>query len=307
MQIYGVRSTGATQLLWVDEEHDEETATASREDGVGSTIGCWEAADPSSSSSHTSNDVHSITEEVFGMPHVLWEVAAMCWLSHPHMLRLHKNILLDGDGNVKVSDFRLSVLPDSLWDDGRLHTACGTPTYAAPEVFCCRACDGAKADAWSCGVVLFPVRHLVSRLLDSNPNTCVAVESLVTHHPWFKRSLSVDSQLDGLLNGQPEHTVAFQAPTLNVFDIISMSPGLNLSRLFGDSKSSREKRFMTMVSPERTLEQLGHAGRKLGYVVVGKKGVESGRDVRDCGNVGGDIRGGATANARRVVARGGRW
>jgi len=30
-------------------------------------------------------------------------------------------------------------------------------------------------------------------------------------HPWFKRSLSVDSQLDGLLGGQAERELAFQA------------------------------------------------------------------------------------------------
>uniref|UniRef100_A0A0E0BUY1 non-specific serine/threonine protein kinase n=1 Tax=Oryza glumipatula TaxID=40148 RepID=A0A0E0BUY1_9ORYZ len=225
-----------------------------------------------------------------------------------------QNVLLDGDGNLKVSDFGLAALPDTLRDDGRLHTACGTPAYAAPEVLRRRAYDGAKADAWSCGVILFvllaghlpfddsniadmcrkahrreyelprwvsqPARRLVSRLLDPNPDTRVAVESLAAHHPWFKRSLSVDSQLDGLLNGEPERAVAFQAapppPQLNAFDIISMSPGLDLSGLFGEhDKSLREKRFTTTASPDKTLEQLGLAGGKLGYVVVvGKKGVE---------------------------------
>uniref|UniRef100_A0A0D3HWI4 non-specific serine/threonine protein kinase n=1 Tax=Oryza barthii TaxID=65489 RepID=A0A0D3HWI4_9ORYZ len=191
-----------------------------------------------------------------------------------------QNVLLDGDGNLKVSDFGLAALPDTLRDDGHLHTACGTPAYAAPEVLRRRAYDGAKADAWSCGVILFPARRLVSRLLDPNPDTRVAVESLAAHHPWFKRSLSVDSQLDGLLNGEPERAVAFQAapppPPLNAFDIISMSPGLDLSGLFGEhDKSLREKRFTTTASPEKTLEQLGLAGGKLGYVVVvGKKGVE---------------------------------
>jgi hypothetical protein len=60
----------------------------------------------------------------------------------------------------------------------------------------------------------------------------------------------------------------------NAFDIISMSPGLDLSGLFGGSKRSKEKRFMTTASPEQTLEQLGRAGGKLGYVMIGKKGVE---------------------------------
>jgi carbon catabolite-derepressing protein kinase len=214
-------------------------------------------------------------------------------------------VLLDGAGSlVKVSDFGLSaLLPDSLRNDGRLHTACGTPAYAAPEVLCRRAYDGAKADAWSAGVILFvllagrlpfddanvaamcrkaqrqefefpewvspPARRLASRLLDPNPDTRLAVADLAAgHHPWFKRSLSLDSQI-----GQPERALEFRAPAINAFDIISMSPGLDLSGLFG--KGGREKRFMTTASPEQTLEQLGRAGGKLGYVVVGKqKGVE---------------------------------
>jgi carbon catabolite-derepressing protein kinase len=220
-----------------------------------------------------------------------------------------QNVLLDGAGSlVKVSDFGLSaLLPDSLRDDGRLHTACGTPAYAAPEVLCRRAYDGAKADAWSAGVILFVLlagrlpfddanvaamcrkaqrrefefpewvsptaRRLVSRLLDPNPDTRLAVADLAAgHHPWFKRSLSLDSQIGGLLDGQPERALEFRTPAINAFDIISMCPGLDLSGLFG--MGDREKRFMTTASPEQTLEQLGRAGGKLGYFVVGKKEVE---------------------------------
>jgi len=85
----------------------------------------------------------------------------------------------------------------------------------------------------------------------------------------------LDSQLGGLLGGQAERELAFQAPpALNAFDIISMSPGLDLSGLFRESRRSREKRFMTTASPEQTVERLGQAGAKLGYFMVGKKGVE---------------------------------
>ncbi|KAM0893845.1 hypothetical protein ACQ4PT_024845 [Festuca glaucescens] len=222
-----------------------------------------------------------------------------------------QNILLDAAGGLKVSDFGLSaapVVPGSA--ESLLLTACGTPAYAAPEVLRRKAYDGAKVDAWSCGVVLFvllsgrlpfddanivemcrkalrreyeiptsvspPARRLLHRLLDPNPETRIAIEALSASHPWFvKRSLSLDSQLGGLLDGQPERVLEFQEPVVaNAFDIISMSPGLDLSGLFGGSKSSREKRFMTTASPEQTLEQLGRAGGKLGYMVVGKKGVE---------------------------------
>ncbi|KAK8338467.1 hypothetical protein V6Z12_A09G253000 [Gossypium hirsutum] len=65
-----------------------------------------------------------------------------------------QNVLLDKNGNVKVSDFGLSALPEQL-HDGLLHTACGTPAYTAPEVARSKPYEGSKADAWSCGVILF--------------------------------------------------------------------------------------------------------------------------------------------------------
>uniref|UniRef100_A0A8I7BBG3 non-specific serine/threonine protein kinase n=1 Tax=Hordeum vulgare subsp. vulgare TaxID=112509 RepID=A0A8I7BBG3_HORVV len=64
-----------------------------------------------------------------------------------------ENLLLDNQGNLKVSDFGLSVLrkvPGQL-----LSTSCGSPCYVAPEVIQHRTYDGAAADIWSCGVILF--------------------------------------------------------------------------------------------------------------------------------------------------------
>ncbi|CAN6448297.1 unnamed protein product [Victoria cruziana] len=66
-----------------------------------------------------------------------------------------ENLLLDEDGNIKVSDFGLSALAQQIREDGLLHTACGTPNYVAPEVIVDKGYDGAKADLWSCGVVLY--------------------------------------------------------------------------------------------------------------------------------------------------------
>ncbi|KAL5150347.1 CBL-interacting protein kinase 24 [Glycine soja] len=64
-----------------------------------------------------------------------------------------ENLLLDAYGNLKVSDFGLSALTKQGVD--LLHTTCGTPNYVAPEVLSNRGYDGAAADVWSCGVILY--------------------------------------------------------------------------------------------------------------------------------------------------------
>lgn len=68
-----------------------------------------------------------------------------------------ENILLDSKGNIKISDFGLSALPQHLRDDGLLHTTCGSPNYVAPEVLANRGYDGATSDTWSCGVILYVI------------------------------------------------------------------------------------------------------------------------------------------------------
>jgi len=134
-----------------------------------------------------------------------------------------ENLLLDAHGNLKVSDFGLSSLADGasrLRGDGLLHTTCGTPAYVAPEVIQKRGYDGAKADIWSCGVILFMLlaghlpfkdtnlvllyrkiarsdykcpawfsvdaRKLLARLLDPNPKTRITIAKLMAR-TWFRK------------------------------------------------------------------------------------------------------------------------
>ncbi|KAK4363701.1 hypothetical protein RND71_018942 [Anisodus tanguticus] len=138
-----------------------------------------------------------------------------------------ENLLLDENENLKISDFGLSALVESKHQDGLLHTTCGTPAYVAPEVINRKGYDGAKADIWSCGVVLFVLlsgylpfqdsnlmemyrkigkaefkcpswfppeaRRLLSRMLDPNPSTRISLAK-IRGSSWFKRGISVPSK-----------------------------------------------------------------------------------------------------------------
>nr|ANC68278.1 CBL-interacting protein kinase 4 [Dendrobium officinale] len=138
-----------------------------------------------------------------------------------------ENLLLDEAGNLKLSDFGLSALVESKRQDGLLHTTCGTPAYVAPEVIGRKGYDGAKADIWSCGVILyvllaaylpfhdtnlmemyrkiekaefrcpywFPTkaRKLLSKILDPNPSTRIPIVKIMSHS-WFRKGFEAESK-----------------------------------------------------------------------------------------------------------------
>ena len=63
-----------------------------------------------------------------------------------------ENILIDENGNIKISDFGLSRFVNR---SGLAKTPCGTPCYTSPECIKGGSYDGRKSDMWSCGVVCF--------------------------------------------------------------------------------------------------------------------------------------------------------
>lgn len=67
-----------------------------------------------------------------------------------------ENILLDGNGNVKIADFGLSNL---YHKDEYLQTFCGSPLYASPEIVNGRPYKGPEVDTWSLGVLLYTLVH----------------------------------------------------------------------------------------------------------------------------------------------------
>jgi p90 ribosomal S6 kinase len=63
-----------------------------------------------------------------------------------------ENILLDSDGHIKLTDFGLSK--ESIFEENKTYSFCGTVEYMAPEVVN-RKGHGTAADWWSYGVLMF--------------------------------------------------------------------------------------------------------------------------------------------------------
>lgn len=202
-----------------------------------------------------------------------------------------ENLLLDDKLDLKITDFGLSALTDQIRPDGLLHTLCGTPAYVAPEILAKKGYDGAKIDVWSCGVILFvlnagylpfndhnlmvmyrkiykgefripkwtspDLRRLLTRLLDTNPHSRITIEEII-HDPWFKQGYD-DRMSKFHLEDSDMKLPADDMGTrrVNAFDIISGSPGFNLSGLFGNArKYDRVERFVTAWTAGRVVEKL---------------------------------------------------
>ncbi|KAG9159491.1 hypothetical protein Leryth_011035 [Lithospermum erythrorhizon] len=201
-----------------------------------------------------------------------------------------ENLLLDEDGNLKVTDFGLSAFSDHLRQDGLLHTSCGTPSYVAPEVIGKKGYDGAKADIWSCGVILYVLlagflpfqeenivsmyrkiyrgdfrcppwfsseaRKLVTKMLDPNPDSRITITKIM-ESVWFKKSVS-NKKVQELEDDESLVAKGKETESLNAFHIISLSQGFDLSPMF-EGKLQMEKeemRFATTRSASSVISKL---------------------------------------------------
>ncbi|KAF5810740.1 putative protein kinase CAMK-CAMKL-CHK1 family [Helianthus annuus] len=231
-----------------------------------------------------------------------------------------ENLLLDQSGCLKVSDFGLSALPQQVREDGLLHTTCGTPNYVAPEVINNKGYDGAKADLWSCGVILFVLmagylpfedanltvlykkifkadftcppwfsssaKKLIKRILDPNPVTRITTAEVVENE-WFKKGYVAPkfeqedvslADVDAIFNEAGDAAVLVvekrderpaQPVTMNAFELISKSQGLNLSSLFEKQMGlvNRETRFTSKCPANEIITKIEEAATPLGFDV----------------------------------------
>lgn len=238
-----------------------------------------------------------------------------------------ENLLLDENGDLKVSDFGLSAVSDQMRQDGLFHTFCGTPAYVAPEVLARKGYDAAKVDIWSCGVVLFvlmaghlpfhdqnimamykkiykgdfrcprwfspELTRLLRRLLDTNPETRITIPEIMENR-WFKKGFKhvkfyieddrlcsvhyeeddVESSSDQSMSESDSEIETRRRATglglprpasLNAFDIISFSPGFDLSGLF--EEGGEGSRFVSGAPVSKIISKLEEIAKVVSFTV----------------------------------------
>ncbi|XP_057435377.1 CBL-interacting serine/threonine-protein kinase 14-like [Lotus japonicus] len=213
------------------------------------------------------------------------------------------NLLLDGNGDLKVTDFGLSAVKSQIRSDGLLHTACGTPSFVAPEILAKRGYDGATVDVWSCGVVLFALtagylpfndynmtvlyrkiyrgqfrfprwtspdlKNLLSRMLDRSHETRITIDEIL-EDPWFIAGGYIPDPV--LVKEKQCEDAQTGVDCLNAFDLISFSTGLDMSGMFVDPIGSDSvERVVSEAAAEGVVERVVAAAREAGLVVKRKE------------------------------------
>ncbi|KAL9313234.1 hypothetical protein ACSQ67_018686 [Phaseolus vulgaris] len=198
-----------------------------------------------------------------------------------------ENLLLDDDGNLKISDFGLSALPEQLRYDGLLHTQCGTPAYVAPEVLRKKGTTGQKPISGHAASFFlraefdFPPwfspesKRLISKILVADPAKRTTI-SAITRVPWFRKGFPLFSVADTCQVDKQEAVTEegnnSKVPKFfNAFEFISsMSSGFDLSGLF-ETKRKTAAVFTSKCSAVAIVAKIAAAARGLSFTVAEMK------------------------------------
>ncbi|VAH81076.1 unnamed protein product [Triticum turgidum subsp. durum] len=182
-----------------------------------------------------------------------------------------ENLLLDSQGNLKISDFGLSAWPAQ--GAALLRTTCGTPNYVAPEI---------ETAEYSFPAV-FPsgAKSLIRRILDPSPDTRIRIEE-IRKDEWFKKDYEPVREVENEEVNLDDVNAAFDDPeednehtfddeagplTLNAFDLIILSQGLNLSALFDRRQDygKLQNRFLSRKPANVILSSMEVVAQSMGF------------------------------------------
>ena len=139
-----------------------------------------------------------------------------------------ENLLLDDKFQIKISDFGLSTF---FSKNNYLQTACGTPSYAPPEMLEGHEYNGEATDVWSCGIILYAM--LCGTLPFSESQEEIIVKKIKSHDYVIPNYLSKDAKdlLNHILIINPKERYNIkQIQGHPWFNLIKphMVPGINL-------------------------------------------------------------------------------
>ena len=178
-----------------------------------------------------------------------------------------ENLLLDHEGNIKLADFGFS----NYYKVGAfLDTWCGSPPYAAPELFEGRQYDGPRADIWSLGVMLYV---LVSGSLPFDGQTLQDLRSRIVACQYripFYLSRDCESLIRGLLVVEPSKRLSLAFIARHRWLVTNMETAAH-QRLLDDMEMVSEKTQPVVLSEiimERVVQLAGRESEGVSVATV---------------------------------------
>ncbi|GAA5878016.1 hypothetical protein JCM3774_005981 [Rhodotorula dairenensis] len=114
-----------------------------------------------------------------------------------------ENCLVDGNGNLKVSDFGLATVFKYKGQERLLKDRCGSPPYAAPELARAQPYAAEPIDVWSAGIVLFALlfgNTPWDEPTQNSPEFCAFLDgSIFAHDPWRRLGSPDESAVSQLV------------------------------------------------------------------------------------------------------------
>ncbi|XP_075723618.1 MAP/microtubule affinity-regulating kinase 3-like isoform X11 [Rhipicephalus microplus] len=196
-----------------------------------------------------------------------------------------ENLLLDGEMNIKIADFGFS---NEFVPGMKLDTFCGSPPYAAPELFQGKKYDGPEVDVWSLGVILYT---LVSGSLPFDGANLKELRERVLRGKYripFYMSTDCENLLKKFLVLNPAKRATLEVimkdKWMNIgYEDDELKPYLEPETDFGDSKrialSSRAEILMSMGYSrdeiEDSLRNRKYDDIMANYLLLGKRTTEN--------------------------------